>query len=56
MPTSNQPISIPDKPDYVFRDEMRCGDCHQASISMDADAIASCKNPDCLRNKTKPVA
>jgi hypothetical protein len=50
----NRPISM-DKPDYLLGDEMRCGDCGQPSLEVDADTIARCKNPDCPRNKLKPA-
>jgi hypothetical protein len=49
-------MSSTDKPDYVSGDQMLCGDCNQASIRVDADTIARCKNPECHLNKVKPAA
>jgi hypothetical protein len=39
-----------DKPDYVVRGVMKCGDCG-TPLRLGVGGWASCKNPECIRNK-----
>jgi hypothetical protein len=43
-------ISCMDKPDYVVRGVMRCGDCG-TPLRLGVDGWAPCKNHECIRNK-----
>jgi hypothetical protein len=43
-------ISGMDKPDQVVKGVMRCGDCG-TPLRLGAGGVASCKNPECVRNK-----
>jgi hypothetical protein len=45
-------ISGMDKPDLVVGGVMRCGDCDKP-IKLGSGGLASCKNPECVRNKPK---
>jgi hypothetical protein len=39
-----------DNPDHVVSGVMRCGDCGKP-LRLGSGGVASCKNPECVRNK-----
>jgi hypothetical protein len=43
------------KPDHVVGGVMRCGDCGKP-LKLGFGGVASCKNPDCVRNKPRQDA